>query len=36
MVPVVVQVVLAVKTVLEVNNKAFLDNEGESGKDGDT
>ena len=36
MVPVVVKVVLAVITVLEVNSKVSLDSKGESGKDGDT
>ena len=35
-VSVVMKVVLAVIIVLEVNNKAPLDSEGESGKDGDT
>ena len=32
----VVKVILAVIIVLEVNNKASLDSDGESGKDGDT
>ena len=36
MAPVVVKVVLAVITVLEVSNKGSLDSESESGKDGDT
>ena len=36
MAPVVVKVVLAVITVLEVSNKVSLDSESESGKDGDT
>ena len=36
MVPTIVKVVLAVIIVLEVNNKASLESEGESCKDGDT